>query len=133
MIITEKMAASSSLSSQLLSAIQLPNLRPMPTYLSESDSLTVADILQTHYVAYFRIDVSNVHWGGEVNASHLFDIYCNYHPQKDSVNTRIDMISFVTSNYRRYSWDCDLFLRMNNLTLNDWIVKFHTRDTAVMR
>ena len=33
------------------------------------------------------------------------------------------MISFVTSNYRRYSWDCDLFLRMNKLTLNDWIGK----------
>ena len=95
----------------------------MPTYLSESDSLTVAEFLQTHYAAYFRIDVSNVHWGGEVNASHLPDIYCNYRPQKDSVKTRIDMISFVTSNYRRYSWDCDLFLCMNNLTLNDWIGK----------
>ena len=117
------MAASSSLSSELLAAIQVPNLRPMPTYLSESDSLTVAEFLQTHYVAYFKIDVSNVHWGGEVNASHLFDIYCNYHPQKDSVKTRINMISFVTSNYRRYSWDCDLFLRMNKLTLNDWIGK----------
>ena len=95
----------------------------MPAYLSESDSLTVAEFLQTHYVAYFKIDISNVHWGGEINASHLFDIYCNYHPQKDSVQTRIDMISFVTSNYRRYSWDCDLFLRMNKLTLNNWISK----------
>ena len=64
-----------------------------------------------------------MHWGGEINSSHLFDIFCNFHLHKDSVKTRIDMISFVTSNYRRYSWDCDLFLRMNNLTLNDWVSK----------
>ena len=95
----------------------------MPAYLSESDALTVTEFLQTHYAAYYKIDVSNVHWGGEINSSHLFDIFCNYALHKDSVKTRIDMISFVTSNYRRYSWDCDLFLRMNNLTLNDWVSK----------
>ena len=117
------MAATSSLSSELLAAIQVPNLRPMPAYLSESDSLTVAEFLQTHYAAYYKIDISNVYWGGEINTSHLFDIFCNFHPQKDSVKTRIDMISFVTSNYRRYSWDCDLFLHMNKLMLNDWVSK----------
>ena len=95
----------------------------MPVYLSKSDALTVAEFLQTHYAAYYKIDVSNVHWGGEINSSHLFDIFCNFHLHKDSVKTRINMISFVTSNYRRYSWDCDLFLRMNNLTLNDWVSK----------
>ena len=95
----------------------------MPAYLSESDALTVSEFLQTHYAAHYKIDVSNVHWGGEIKSSHLFDIFCNFHLHKDSVKTRIDMISFVTSNYRRYSWDCDLFLRMNNLTLNDWVSK----------
>ena len=95
----------------------------MPAYLSESDSLTVAEFLQTHYAAYYKINVSNVHWGGEVNTSHLFDIFCNFQLQKDSVKTRIDMILFVTSNYRRYLWDCDLFLHMNKLTLNDWVSK----------
>ena len=122
MITTEKMAAS-SLSSELLAAIQVPGLRPMPAYLSETDALTVAEFLQTHYAAYYKIDVGNVHWGGEVNTNHLFDIFCDYHAQRDSVKTRFDMISFVTSNYRRYSWDCDLFLRMNKLTLNDWVNK----------
>ena len=95
----------------------------MPAYLSESDALTVAEFLQTHYAAYYKIDVNNVHWGGEINTSHLFDIFSNFHRHKDSVKTLIDMISFVTSNYRRYSWDCDLFLRMNKLTLNDWVSK----------
>ena len=117
------MAATSSLSLELLAAIQVPNLLPMPAYLSEADSLTVAEFLQTHYAAYYKIDVSNVHWSGEINTTHLFDIFCNFQLQKDSVKTRIDMISFVTSNYRRYSWDCDLFLRMNKLTLNDWVSK----------
>ena len=117
------MAATSSLSSELLAAIQVPNLQPIPAYLSESDSLTVAEFLQTHYAAYYKINVSNVHWGGEINTSHIFDIFCNFHLHKDSVKTWIDMITFVTSNYRRYSWDCDLFLRMNKLTLNDWVSK----------
>ena len=117
------MAMTSSLSSELLPAIQVPNLRTMPVYLSESDSLTVAEFLQTHYAAYYQIDVSNVHWGGETNTNHLFDRFCNFSLHKDSVKTRIDMISFVTTNYRRYSWDFNLFLCMNNLTLNDWVSK----------
>ena len=86
-IITENMAATSSLSSELPAAIQVPNLRPMPVYLSESDSLTVAEFLQTHYAAYYKINVSNVYWGGEINASHLFDIYCNFHLHKDCENS----------------------------------------------
>ena len=112
-----------SLSSELLAAIQVPNLRPMPAYLSEADALTVAEFLQTHYAAHYQIDISNVHWGGETHTSHLFDIFCDFQPQRDSVKTRLGMISFVTSNYRRYSWDCDLYLRMNKLTLNDWVNK----------
>ena len=97
------MAATSSLSSELLAAIQVLNLQPMPAYLSESDALTVAEFLQTHYAAYYKINISNMHWGGELNTSHLFDIFCNFQPQRDSVKTRIDIISFVTTNYRRYS------------------------------
>ena len=95
----------------------------MPAYLSEDDSLTVSDYLQSHYAASYRIDVSNVHWGGDVNSGHLFDIFSTFLSHKDSVQTRLDLIRFVTDNYRRYSWDCDLYLRMNNLTLNDWVEK----------
>ena len=104
------MAAHSSLSAELLAAIQAPNLRPMPAYLSESDALTVTDFMQTGYAFNYAVDVSNLHWGGEVNASHLFDIFCHFHAQKDSVKTRLDMITFVTENLRRYSWDSDLYL-----------------------
>ena len=104
------MAAESSLSAELLVAIQVPNLRPLPAYLSETDDLSVTDFMQTSYAFDYAVDVSNVHWGGEVNASHLFDIFNNYHVQKDSVKTRLDMITFVTENMRRYSWDGHLFL-----------------------
>ena len=120
---TLNMAAVESLSQELLNAIQAPNIRTMPAYLSENDSLTVSDYLQSHYAATYRIDVSNVHWGGDVNSGHLFDIFSSFLPHKDSVKTRLDLIKFVTDNYRRYSWDCDLYLRMNNLTLNDWVEK----------
>ena len=104
------MAAGSSLSDELLAVIQVPNLRPMPAYLSESDALSVTDFMQTSYATDYAVDVSNVHQRGEVNASHLFDIFCNFHAQKDSVKTRLDMITFVTENMRRCSWDGDLFL-----------------------
>ena len=104
------MVAGSSLSAELLAAIQLPNLRPMPAYLSESHALSVTDFMQISYAFNYEVDVSNVHWGGEVNTSHLFDIFCNYHAQKDSVKTQLDMITFVTENMRRYSWDGDLIL-----------------------
>ena len=95
----------------------------MPSYLSKSDPLTVAEFLQTHYAAHYQVDVNNVHWGGETNSSHLFDIFCKFQSHGDSVKCRIDMISFITANYQRYSWNCHLFLRMNQLMLNDWVNK----------
>ena len=33
------------------------------------------------------------------------------------------MITFVTENMRRYSWDGDLFLRLNGLLLDTWLKK----------
>ena len=53
------------------------------------------------YASDYVIDVSNVHWGGEVNASHVFDIFSNFHAQKDSIKTHLDMITFVTENMWR--------------------------------
>ena len=95
----------------------------MPAYLSESDALSMTDFTQMSYALDYAVDVSNVHWGGEVNASHLFDIFCNFHAQKDSVKSRLDMITFVTENMRRYSWDGDLFLGLNGLLLDTWLKK----------
>ena len=95
------MAAGQSLISELLSAINVPKLRAMPAYLSEGDSLTIDDFMQSSYAADYILDTSNVYWGGEVNSSHIFDIYCDYCAHRDSVKTRLDMIKYVTENSRR--------------------------------
>ena len=91
------MAAGQSLISELLSAINVPKLRAMPAYLSEGDSLTIDDFMQSSYAADYVLDTSNVYWGGEVNSSHIFDIYCDYRVHRDSVKTRLDMIKYVTA------------------------------------
>ena len=117
------MAAGQSLISELLSAINVPKLRAMPAYLSEGDSLTTDEFMQSSYATDYILDTSNVHWGGEVNSSHIFDIYCDYRVHRDSVKTRLDMIKYVTENSRRYDWDGHLFLRLNNLSLETWIEK----------
>ena len=126
------MAASSSLIAELLSAINIPKLRPMPAYLSESDAPTADEYMQDTYAANYVLDTSNAHWGGEVNSSHISDIYSEYHPQKDSVKNRLDMISFVTSNSCSYAWDGHLFLQLNNMTLDTWIKKMSTAETVQM-
>ena len=117
------MVSTHSLVLELLSAINVPKLRPMPVYLSETDVLTVDEFMQCDYTGKYTLDTSNVHWGDEVNASHIFDIFSTYHPFKDSVKTRLEMISYVTENYHSYSWDGHLFLRLNDLTLETWINK----------
>ena len=117
------MVAGQSLVSELLSAINVPKLRAMPAYLSEGDTLTVDNFMQSSFATDYMLDTSNVHWGGEVNSSHIFDIYCDYQVHRDSVKTRLDMIKYVTENSRRYNWDGQLFLRLNNLSLETWINK----------
>ena len=117
------MAAGQSLVSELLSAINVPKLQAMPAYLSEGDALTVDDFMQSSFAADYVLDTSNVHWGGEVNSSHTFDIYCDYQVHRDSIKTRLAMIKYVTENSRRYDWDGQLFLRLNNLSLETWINK----------
>ena len=117
------MVAGQNLISELLSAINVPKLRAMPACLSEGDSLTTDDFMQSSYATDYILDTSNVYWGGEVNSSHIFDIYCDYRVHRDSVKTRLDMIKYVTENSRRYDWDGHLFLRLNNLSLETWIEK----------
>ena len=41
------MAGDSSLASELIQAINLPNLKPIPPYLSEADAMSVREYLQT--------------------------------------------------------------------------------------
>ena len=82
----------SSLSQDVIEVINMPNLRPTPSYLSEEDAVTVDMFMQSEYASEYMIDTSNIHWGGEVHQSHVFDIYAKFSPTRDPVKTRLDMI-----------------------------------------
>ena len=83
--------------------------------------MTVCEYLQTEYALEYSIDTSNVYWGGEPNANHVYDIFSEFRSHHDSVKTRLEMLKFVIDNECRYDWNGHLFLRMNNLTLATWI------------
>ena len=117
------MAAHSSLSQELIKVINMPNIRPTPAYLSEEDAITVDMFMQSEYARDYMIDTRNIHWGGEVHHSHVFDIYAKFSPTRDPVKTRLDMIKFVTANLARYNWDAHLYLKMHGLNLESWVQK----------
>ena len=124
------MAASSSLTAELIEAINMPNLKPIPSYLSEEDALTVNLFLQSEYARNYAIDIRNIHWGGEIHHSHVFDIYAVFSASKDPVTVRLDMLKFVADNQKRYDWNAHLFLRMNQLTLDNWVRKMTHWDNC---
>ena len=99
----------------------MPNIRPIPVYLSEDDAVTVDMFMQSEYACDYMIDTRNIHWGGEVHRSHVFDIYAKFSPTQDPVKTRLDMIKFVTANLARYNWDAHLYLTMHGLNLESWV------------
>ena len=99
----------------------MPNIRPIPAYLSEEDAITVDMYMQSEYARNYLIDTRNIHWGGEVHHIHVFDIYAKFSPTQDPVRTRLDMIKFVTANSARYNWDAHLYLSMHGLNLESWI------------
>ena len=103
------MAASSSLTAELIEAINMPNLKPIPSYLSEEDALTVNLFLQSEYARYYAVDIRNIHWGGEIHHSHVFDIYAVFSASKDPVTVRLDMLKFVADNQKRYDWNAHLY------------------------
>ena len=124
------MAASSSLTSELLEVINMPNLKPILSYLSEDDALTVNLFLQSEYARNYAIDIRNIHWGGEIHHSHVFDIYAVFSASKDPVKVRLDMLQFVAENQKRYDWNAHLYLRMNRLALDDWVRKMTHWDNC---
>ena len=115
------MAGESSITSELINAINLPNLKPIPSYLSEANAMSVREYLQTEYAHKYSIDMSNVYWGGEPNSNHVYDMFSEFRSHHDSVKTRLEMLKFVIDNERCYDWNGHLFLCMNNLTLATWI------------
>ena len=101
----------------------MPNMHPIPSYLSEDDAVTVDMFMQSDCASEYKINTSNIHWGGLLHQGHVFDIYAEYSPSRDSTRTRLDMIRYVTDNSARYNWDAHLYLSMKGLTLETWIQK----------
>ena len=124
------MSAKMSLAAELFRAITAPKLSPIPAHLPECDGLTVDWFLQCEYARDYVIDTSNLHWGGEVNKDHLFDIYKNFSSDKDSVKTRMSMLEFVANNVAKYTRNCYCYLRMNELTLDQWVKKMTHFDNG---
>ena len=81
------MTEHTSLAAELFRAITAPKMAPIPSYLPESEAVKVDWYLQSEYARDYTIDISNIHWGGEINRDHVFDIYKNFSVEKDSVKT----------------------------------------------
>ena len=116
------MAASTSMAEEVLAAIKLPNLKQIVAYLSENDAVSVDTYVQSEYAREYAIDITNIHWGGEMHHGHVYDIYAEY-SKKDSVQVRLDMLKFVEENMERYDWTAHLYLKMNQSNLNTWTQK----------
>ena len=124
------MAAQLSLTSEVLNAIKMPNIRPIPPYLAETDAVTSDIFMQSEYAQDYTIDTSNIHWGGEIHHGHVFDIYAIFSPTKDSVKTRLDMLQFVMSKRQQYDWNAHLYLSMNKMTLGVWLERMSFFDVG---
>ena len=116
------MAASSSMAEELLAAISLPNLKQIVAYLSENEAVTVDQYVQSDYAREYAIDITNIHWGGEMHPGHVYDVFAEY-CKRDSVQVRLDMLKFVTENQKHYDWTAHLYFQMNNFDLNTWVQK----------
>ena len=117
------MAAGMSIAEELLNALKMPKLWPMPSYISETGTVSVEDFMQSIYACEYVLDMSNIHWGGELNANHVFDIFAGYHASRDSNKVRLEMLKYVTVNSQHYAWDCYTLLCMSGLSLSDWRAK----------
>ena len=113
------MAAKQSVAEELLKARQMPNMRPTPSYISEADTVSVEDFMTSRYARNYVLDTSNVHWGGEINANHIFDVFADYNTSRDSNKVRMGMLEYVTVNSQRFAWDCYTPLCMSGLSLGE--------------
>ena len=117
------MAAGTSVAEKLLNALKMPKLCPMPSYISEANSVSIDDFMQSRYAHDYVLDTSNIHWGGKLNSNHVFDIYAGYHSSRDSNKVQLEIVEYVTINSQRYAWDCYTLLCMSRLSLSDWRAK----------
>ena len=114
------MAGEKSLTEELVEAINMPKLTPIPAYISESDAISVEDFMQCEFAREYALDTSKVFWGGETNNNHVFEMYSDFSVTKDSVKLRMEMLTFVSENSARYEHACYPLLKMHGLDLLSW-------------
>ena len=114
------MAGEKSLTEELVEAINMPKLKPIPAYISESDALSVEEFMQCDLAREYTLDTSKITWGGEINNNHVFEMYSEYSATKDSVKLRMEMLTFVSDNSARYDQYCYPLLKMHGLDLLSW-------------
>ena len=112
-----------SIAEELLQSISLHQMRAIPAYLSETDSVTTWDFAKSELSEKYVLDTENLYWPGTVNRSHVFDIFAEFLPHRDSGKTRLDMINFVSENKERYQLDGHVVLKMHETNLNAWACK----------
>ena len=114
------MAGEKSLTEELVEAINMPKLKPIPAYISESDAISVEDFIQCELAREYALDTSKITWGGETNNNHVFEMYSDFSVTKDSVKLRMEMLTFVSENSARYGQYCYPLLKMHGLDLLLW-------------
>ena len=130
------MAVGKSVAKELLNALKMPQLHPMPSYISEADTVSVDDFMQSIFACDYVLDTSNIHWGSKLNLNHVFDIYAGCHLSRDGNKVWSEMLEYVTVNSERYAWDCYTLLCMSRLSLSNWRAKMtfwaNPADTMVI-
>ena len=117
------MVAGTSVAGELLNALRMSKLWPMPSYISEADTVSIEDFMQSSYTHEYVLPTSNIHWGGELKVNHVFDIFAGYHTSRNSNKVRLEMLEYVTVNSQRYAWDCYTLLCMSRVSLSEWRAK----------
>ena len=115
------MVGKPSLAAELVQAINMPSLTPVPAYISESDATSVEEFLQCKLAKDLVVDTSKIMWGSEVNNNHVFEMYNDFSVTKDSVKLRMEMLIFASENNTRYSNYCFPLLKMMGLDLASWM------------
>ena len=114
------MADEKSLTEELVEAINMPKLKPIPAYISESDAMSVNGFMQCELAHEYAVDTSKITWSGEINNNHVFEMYSDFSITKDSVKLRMEMLTFVSENSARYRQYCYPLLKMHGLDLVSW-------------
>ena len=115
--------AKKSLAEELMDAINYYQMKAHPSYISESDAVSIGDFTCSELAEKYALDTVNLYWPGKVNKNHVFEIYSEFLPHGDAGKTRCDMINFVSDHKERYAMDGHTVLKMHKTNLTNWACK----------